>query len=214
MTDQPTASPAHDPVELMARALAGAAVPNPKRNALAWHGLGEAGRERFREQARRIVNPASRGECDHDSQVIEYEGAAYWACLKCGQNHGPVDDVAPDDLREQYAAAIRPNMLMGLQDAELLDEPGTQRINEWVDWIATELAAVRDTRVEELTARAEKAEAAIEQVRALATTARVATWQACTCDERPACGCPSRPVAWKLNPGAILDALDQPQEGQ
>lgn len=61
-------------------------------------------------------------------------------------------------------------------------------------------------------AAAAKADAAIEQVRALAKSARVATWQACTCDGRPACGCPSRPVAWKLDPADILAALDQPQE--
>ncbi|GAA3267997.1 hypothetical protein [Streptomyces lavendulae] len=42
--------------------------------------------------------------------------------------------------RLQYADAIRPTMLMGLQDAELYDEPGAQRINQWVDWIAKTLA--------------------------------------------------------------------------
>ena len=46
------------------------------------------------------------------------------------------------DLRQQYADKIRPVMLVGLQDAELYDEPGTERINEWVDWIAETLAAV------------------------------------------------------------------------
>lgn len=30
--------------------------------------------------------------CDHDSQVIDHEGAQYWACLKCGHNLGRVDD--------------------------------------------------------------------------------------------------------------------------
>ncbi|MCP3820098.1 DUF6085 family protein [Streptomyces sp. A3M-1-3] len=49
---------------------------------------------------------------------------------------------APSPLREQVAAAIRPNMLFGLQDAELDGPGGTQRINEWVDWIATAVLAV------------------------------------------------------------------------
>lgn len=45
--------------------------------------------------------------CDHDSQVIEHEGVDYWACLKCGKNHGRADDpAAPDARRAQYAAAI------------------------------------------------------------------------------------------------------------
>ncbi|MFE2140236.1 hypothetical protein ACFXA3_00450 [Streptomyces sp. NPDC059456] len=48
------------------------------------------------------------------------------------------------DTRERYANAIRPTMLLGLQDAELHDEPGQERINEWVDWIAKTLAEVRD----------------------------------------------------------------------
>src|SRR5688572_6528581 len=70
MPDQPT--PARDhPVEQMARALAGAAVLNPRRNALAWHTLGEAGRERFREQARRIVAPASSGDAADGELTVE-----------------------------------------------------------------------------------------------------------------------------------------------
>ncbi|MCY0959938.1 hypothetical protein [Streptomyces sp. H27-H5] len=46
--------------------------------------------------------------------------------------------------REQYANIIRPVMLFGLQDAELDGAGGTQRINEWVDWIAQVLAEARD----------------------------------------------------------------------
>lgn len=41
----------------------------------------------------------------------------------------------PPELRARLDAAIRPTMLLGLQDAELFDKPGTQRINEWADWI-------------------------------------------------------------------------------
>ncbi|MFF4341173.1 hypothetical protein ACFY00_14700 [Kitasatospora sp. NPDC001540] len=38
--------------------------------------------------------------------------------------------------QQRIADAIRPAMLNGLQDAELIGAPGTGRINEWVDWIA------------------------------------------------------------------------------
>lgn len=37
------------------------------------------------------AEPAPADECDHDSQVIDHEGVQYWACLKCGRNHGRVD---------------------------------------------------------------------------------------------------------------------------
>jgi hypothetical protein len=57
---------------------------------------------------------------------------------------------APDGLRDQYAAAIRPTMLLGLQDAELDGVGGAQRINEWADWIAKTVAAVRDRELEQL----------------------------------------------------------------
>lgn len=48
-------------------------------------------------------------------------------------------DTAPpadQQLRDRIAEAIRPQMLIGLQDAELYDGPGTERINEWADSIA------------------------------------------------------------------------------
>lgn len=48
--------------------------------------------------------------------------------------------MASDDLRARVDAAIRPNLLIGLQDAELYDEPGTERINEWADWISRRIA--------------------------------------------------------------------------
>jgi hypothetical protein len=76
-----------------------------------------------------------------------------------------VTDTQPTDdaLREQYAAAIRPTMLIGLQGAELDGRGGTQRINEWADWIATAVAAVRDKDVEAL----RDALGAVERVRDL-----------------------------------------------
>ncbi len=46
----------------------------------------------------------------------------------------------PSAQAQQIAAVIRPSMLAGLQDAELLGPAGTQRINEWADWIAEVVA--------------------------------------------------------------------------
>jgi hypothetical protein len=40
--------------------------------------------------------------CDHDSQVMDHEGAQYWACMKCGTNLGRVEP-APD---VGYAQAV------------------------------------------------------------------------------------------------------------
>lgn len=68
--------------------------------------------------------------CDHDSQVIEHEGTAYWACLKCGHNHGPVDAPAPPpaDVRDQIAAAVRTvdidysNLVMGAGQGPVDDD--------------------------------------------------------------------------------------------
>lgn len=63
----------------------------------------------------------------------------------------PTPAPAADPLRDQIAAAIRPTMLIGLQDAELDGPSGTQRINEWVDWIADAVLAVpaiRDMQAE------------------------------------------------------------------
>jgi hypothetical protein len=40
-----------------------------------------------------------------------------------------------EDLRARLDARIRDVMLIGLQDAELFDEPGAERINQWVDWV-------------------------------------------------------------------------------
>jgi hypothetical protein len=45
-------------------------------------------------------------------------------------------------LAERIAEVIRPRMLIGLQDAELHDGPGTERINEWATSIANWAAEV------------------------------------------------------------------------
>jgi hypothetical protein len=63
----------------------------------------------------------------------------------------------PTGMREQYADAIRDVMLLGLQDAELHDEPGRERILDWVDWISKTVAGVRDMELAQ--ARAEAAAA-------------------------------------------------------
>ncbi|MFD0032574.1 hypothetical protein ACFVJK_30755 [Streptomyces sp. NPDC127172] len=52
----------------------------------------------------------------------------------------PHSDEAAAARRDRYAAAIRPVMLLGLQDAMLDGPGGTERINDWVDWIAKTLA--------------------------------------------------------------------------
>lgn len=59
----------------------------------------------------------------------------------------------PQTMREQYADAIRDTMLRGLQDAELYDESGRERILEWVEWIAKTVDGVRDRELAQ--ARAE-----------------------------------------------------------
>ncbi|MDH6576849.1 hypothetical protein [Kitasatospora sp. MAP5-34] len=46
----------------------------------------------------------------------------------------------PSAYAQQIAAVIRPAMLTGLQEAELLGPVGTQRINEWADWISEAIA--------------------------------------------------------------------------
>lgn len=42
--------------------------------------------------------------------------------------------------QQRIADTIRPAMLNGLQDAELIGSLGTERINQWVDWIAAVVA--------------------------------------------------------------------------
>lgn len=58
--------------------------------------------------------------------------------------------MASDDLRNRIDAAIRPNLLIGLQDAELYDEPGKERINEWADWISQRVAELVQSELDRL----------------------------------------------------------------
>ncbi|MGW4810518.1 hypothetical protein ACWEPB_02585 [Kitasatospora cineracea] len=77
----------------------------------------------------------------------------------------------PADLHQRIDATIRPRMLIGLQDAELYDQPGRERIGEWADsitsWVMAEvepeLAALRqqlaDAQAENARLRADLTEA-------------------------------------------------------
>ncbi|MEV8523187.1 hypothetical protein AB0451_03365 [Streptomyces sp. NPDC052000] len=116
-----------------------------------------------------------------------------------GSCSAPAAETEPNtsaDLRKRYAEAIRWNMQFGLENAEFDSGPDSiQRINEWVDWIAKTLTAIRDDELEELRARIvtlehvaagnkrhvqlivpdlERAEATLDRVRALAADMR--TW--------------------------------------
>lgn len=71
-----------------------------------------------------------------------------------------------DDLRARIDAAIRPNLLIGLQDAELHDEPGKERINEWADWISRRIAELVQPELDELRGKVTALEASYEVVAA------------------------------------------------
>lgn len=49
--------------------------------------------------------------------------------------------VTAEDLRERIEASVGPAMRLGLQDAELFDEPGAQRIEEWITHITDQVLA-------------------------------------------------------------------------
>ncbi|WP_461712186.1 hypothetical protein [Streptomyces sp. DSM 41013] len=63
-------------------------------------------------------------------------------------------------LQDRVKKTIGPNMLFGLQDAELDGEGGQQRIREWVDWIAE---AVTPLIADEVQAEVEKIRAAVTE---------------------------------------------------
>jgi hypothetical protein len=62
-------------------------------------------------------------------------------------------------LAERIAEVIRPRMLIGLQDAELYDGPGTERINEWATSIANWAAEVMRPELDRLSAERDQARA-------------------------------------------------------
>ncbi|MEU1800840.1 hypothetical protein [Streptomyces sp. NPDC019937] len=66
--------------------------------------------------------------------------------------------VADAERRARYEAAFGPNMRLGLQDAELFDEPGAQRINEWITWITDAVMAVADAELGQVRAELNQAQ--------------------------------------------------------
>lgn len=70
----------------------------------------------------------------------------------------------PQALAKQIVTAIGPTMLIGLQDAELHDEPGEQRIREWVSWIADTVTPLVDAEVQ---AELERIRAAVTEGKSL-----------------------------------------------
>lgn len=58
-----------------------------------------------------------------------------------------------DDLRQRIDDAIRPTMLLGLQDAELFDAPGAERIGEWADWISNKVAELLQPELDQIRGR-------------------------------------------------------------
>lgn len=89
------------------------------------------------------------------------EGRAVGDC-ECLEQQPTIGE-QPDTRRERYAAAIRPNMLLGLQDADLSGPGGTERIGEWVDWIAGAVATVADEEQQEMANAAVRFTAAIRR---------------------------------------------------
>lgn len=67
-------------------------------------------------------------------------------------------------LPARIQKTIGPTMLLGLQDAELHDEPGAQRIREWVDWIA---GAIVPLVADEVNAEVERIRAAVTEGKGL-----------------------------------------------
>ena len=55
-------------------------------------------------------------------------------------------------LRDLIDAAIRPTMLIGLQNAELHGAHGQERVGEWVDWISRQMAELVQPEIDRLRA--------------------------------------------------------------
>jgi len=75
-------------------------------------------------------------------------------------------------LTDRIAAVIRPRMLIGLQDAELFDAPGTERINEWADSISQWAADSVQPELDRLRDQAETLQLGAIEREALLTEAR------------------------------------------
>lgn len=109
------------------------------------------------------------------------------------------------DRAAAIADAIGPTMLLGLQDAELFDEPGQERIRDWIKWIAKTVAA--------LPAAAEPAADRAAVLREAA--AFVGNDEGCTCAAAGDCFAPAGhyadcPDAVEAQPSPDLAAADDP----
>ncbi len=102
------------------------------------------------------------------------------AAKVCSTGARAGDPVTPDDpretvtmrvdgdLRDRIAEAFGPAMRIGLQDAELFDEPGAERIEEWITYITKWVTDAVSPELERLRARAERAEGELAEWKALA----------------------------------------------
>ncbi|MFJ4988820.1 hypothetical protein ACIP9H_34090 [Streptomyces sp. NPDC088732] len=85
-----------------------------------------------------------------------------------------------DGMRAQYDAAIRPVMLLGLQDADLSGPGGTERIGQWAEFITNTVAGIHDSHRAMLIADLAMAEAraeGAEAVRDVLAHAIAAVWK-------------------------------------
>jgi len=89
--------------------------------------------------------------CDvHERLLGHYDDSHELCAPDCGTADGPSRVAAEEqpaeaqdgDRVKAIADAIGPVMLLGLQDAELFDEPGQERIRDWIKWISETVAAL------------------------------------------------------------------------
>lgn len=138
-TALPGVEEVRESVERMARALAGAALLNPQRDATPWDSLGAGDQDHYREQARRIINPAT---------------------LNNPVTSGNAVNNCPEvDLRVQYTAAI----IGALDDYDELNRIDIRA--DAVTALADAVLAVRDRDMEATAAAATEAQAAVQRVR-------------------------------------------------
>lgn len=112
-----------------------------------------------------MADPEDEG--DWDSTVGAYNPMTRAPCPVChgtGKAGGSTaaTPATPGSLRDRIDRAIRPIMVLGLQDAELDGPGGTQRINEWADWITETVTTVRDIELYHMTLRAEGVEESVK----------------------------------------------------
>ncbi len=82
-----------------------------------------------------------REQADHVLAVLYRE----WPWLRAEAEDAASVVVPAADRVKAIADAIGPNMLFGLQGAELFGEPGQERIRDWIKWISETVAALPAT---------------------------------------------------------------------